>query len=175
MGTLPALRPRKDSSPAKLLNELRDLIQSTRSWVAQAVNTALVLLYWQVGNRIRTERLKSERATYGAQIVVTLSRQLAAELGNGYSRPNLFRMIRFAEVISEREIVSTLSTQLSWSHFVEVLQRKTSLQRNYDDLKQTPGSHADRSWRRSSVETRAMAVLVHEDVESLGPYARGIA
>ena len=122
---------RSETAPAKLLNELRDLIQSTRSGVAQAVNSALVLLYWQVGNRIRTETLKSERAAYGEQIVVTLSRQLAAEFGNGYSRPNLFRMIRFAELFADREIVSTLSRQLSWSHFVEILQLKDPLQRDF--------------------------------------------
>ena len=121
----------KRAVPAKLLNELRDLIRSTRSGVAQAVNSALVLLYWQVGNHIRTETLKSERAAYGEQIVVTLSRQLAAEFGNGYSRPNLFRMIRFAELFADREIVSTLSRQLSWSHFVEILQLKDPLQRDF--------------------------------------------
>jgi hypothetical protein len=91
--TLPAIRPRSTTAAAKLLNGLRDLIESTRFGVAQAVNSALVLLYWQVGARIRTETLKFERATHGEQIVVTLSRKLAAEFGNGYSRPNLFRMI----------------------------------------------------------------------------------
>ena len=53
-------------------------------WGRPGRDSALVLLYWQVGNRIRTETLKSERAAYGEQIVVTLSRQLAAEFGNGY-------------------------------------------------------------------------------------------
>jgi hypothetical protein len=43
------------------------------------------------------------------------------ELGNGFSRPNLFRMVRFAEVFPEQQIVSTLSRQLGWSHFVEVI------------------------------------------------------
>jgi len=95
---LPAPRSRRESVPTKLLAELRDLIESTRAGVAQAVNSALVLLYWQVGHRIRTEILKSRRAAYGEQIISTLSRQLAAEFGNGYSRPNLFRMRRFAEL-----------------------------------------------------------------------------
>ncbi len=31
-------------------------------------------------------------------------------------------MIRFAEVFSDEQIVSTLSAQLSWSHFIELLQ-----------------------------------------------------
>jgi hypothetical protein len=37
-----------------------------------------------------------------------------------------------------------------------------------DDLMESVGPHADSSWRRSSVETRAMAVLPHEDIESRG-------
>ena len=84
--TLPAIRPRSEPAPANLLNELRGLIQSTRSGVAQAVNSALVLLYWQVGNRIRTETLKSERAAYGEQIVVTLSNKWLRNLVTGSRR-----------------------------------------------------------------------------------------
>ena len=62
---------------------------------------------------------------------MTLSRQLVKEFGNGFSRTNLFRMVRFAEVFPERKIVSTLSIQLSWSHFVEITHLKDELQRNF--------------------------------------------
>ncbi len=129
--TLPAPRARSGPAPTKLFKELRDLIQTTRAGVAQAVNSALVLLYWQVGKRIRTEILESRRAAYGEEIVSTLSRQLSEEFGNGYSRPNLFRMVRFAEFFPDGEIVSTLSRQLGWSHFVEILQLKDPLQRDF--------------------------------------------
>ena len=82
--TLPALRPRSETAPAKLLNELRDLIQSTRSGVAQAVNSALVLLYWGAsGTASARDILKEKRASYGKQIVEALSRRLAAEYGKG--------------------------------------------------------------------------------------------
>jgi len=40
-------------------------------------------------------------------------------------------MIRFAEVFPEDQIVSTLSTQLSWSHFVEIIPLKDELQRDF--------------------------------------------
>jgi predicted nuclease of restriction endonuclease-like (RecB) superfamily len=127
----PTPRMRDGSSPAKLLEDLRGLIRSARSGVAQAVNSAMALHYWQVGRRIRTDILKSRRAAYGAEIVSTLSRQLTAEFGSGYSRPNLFRMIKFAEFFADGEIVSTLSRQLSWSHFIEILQLKDALQRDF--------------------------------------------
>jgi predicted nuclease of restriction endonuclease-like (RecB) superfamily len=56
---------------------------------------------------------------------------LSAEFGSGYSRPNLFRMIRFAEVFPDREIVSTLSRQLSWSHFVEIVALRDGVHREF--------------------------------------------
>lgn len=39
-----------------LLTDVRELILTTRQTVAQGVNSALVLLYWQIGQRIRTTR-----------------------------------------------------------------------------------------------------------------------
>ncbi|MFO0824913.1 MAG: YhcG family protein [Gemmataceae bacterium] len=56
---------------------------------------------------------------------------MAEDYGNGYSRPNLFRMVRFAEVFPDREIVSTLSAKLGWSHFVEIIPLKKELQREF--------------------------------------------
>lgn len=119
------------AAPAGLLDDLRALIRQTREGVAQAVNSALVLLYWQVGHRIRTETLREKRAAYGEEIVSTLSGELTAEFGDGFSRPNLFRMVRFAEVFPDPEIVSTLSRQLGWSHFVEVVPLDDPLKREF--------------------------------------------
>lgn len=129
--SLPArIRPGAPA-PGKLLVEIRRLIEQTRGAVASAVNAALVVLYWQVGERIRTGLLESKRAAYGEEIVSTLSRQLSAEYGSGYSRANLFRMIRFAEVFPDRAIVSTLSRQLSWSHFLEIIALRGDLERDF--------------------------------------------
>ncbi|MBX3398988.1 MAG: hypothetical protein KF873_09620 [Gemmataceae bacterium] len=119
-------RPRKSRTPParkrepagltpaapELLIDLQRLIRSTRGQVAQAVNSALVLLYWQVGQRIRTDVLGNKRAEYGEEIVPTLSANLVAEFGPGYSVPNLSRMMRFAEVFPDRQILSTLSIEL---------------------------------------------------------------
>ena len=104
--------------PAGLLDDIRGLINQARDATARAVNSALVLLYWSVGDRIRRDVLKEKRADYGKQIVGALSRQLAAEYGKGFSDDNLFRMVQLAEVFPDREIVGTLSRQLGWSHFV---------------------------------------------------------
>ena len=84
-----------------------------------------------MGQRIHTEVLGNERAAYGEQIVATLSRQLVAEYGRGYTEKNLHRMIQFAEAFPDEQIVASLWRQLSWSHFRELLPLKKSFQRDF--------------------------------------------
>jgi predicted nuclease of restriction endonuclease-like (RecB) superfamily len=119
------------ASPDTLLQDLRRLIADTRRAVAQTVNSALVVLYWKVGDRIRRDILKEKRADYGKEILPTLSAKLVPDYGEGFSQRNLARMIRFAQVFPKEEIIHALSTQLGWSHFVEIIPLKDELQRNF--------------------------------------------
>ena len=109
------------SGAQNLLSELRGLIDQARRHVAQTANAAQTLLYWHMGLRIGKEVLKGQRADYGEQIVATLSTQLVQEYGRGFNRSALARMIRFSEAFPDEGIVATLSQQLSWSHFVEII------------------------------------------------------
>ena len=79
----------------------------------------------------KNDILKEKRAEYGKEIVVTVSRQLVSEFGEGFTDKNLRRMIQFAEAFPDMEIVVTLSRQLSWSHFVGILPIKDDLQRDF--------------------------------------------
>ena len=129
---VPAAKGRGSPAPPdQLLDDVRDLIRQARAATAQAVNSALVLLYWQIGQRIRTEVLGSRRANYGEEICSTLSNQLAGEFGSGFSRPNLTRMIRLAEVFPDQRVVAALSRHLGWSHFVEIIYLPLDLQRDF--------------------------------------------
>ncbi|NLF73739.1 MAG: DUF1016 domain-containing protein [Candidatus Anammoximicrobium sp.] len=129
-----AARP-SAASPAvldhDLLGDIRALIESARQQTARAVNSTMVTLYWHVGKRIREEILHEQRAEYGEQIVATLSQQLAAEYGRGYSRSNLFYMVQFAETFPDLEIVQSLSGQLSWTHFLQLLPMGDRLKRDF--------------------------------------------
>jgi DUF1016 N-terminal domain len=98
-----------------LLNDLRTLIEGSRRRAAVAANSELVQLYWKVGQRIRTDLLREERAEYGAQIVPTAAAALTTEYGRSFSRRNIYHMVRFAEVFPEEEIVHALRTQLTWT------------------------------------------------------------
>lgn len=118
-------------SADKLLHDLRTLITEARRDVARSVNSALVMLYWKVGQRIRKDILQEKRAEYGERILPTLSAKLEVEFGPGFNEKSLRRMVQFGEVFPEEEIVATLSRQLGWSHFVEIIPLKDELQREF--------------------------------------------
>lgn len=122
--TRPAVQP-------TLLTDLREVIEAARQQTARAVNSALVTMYWQIGQRIRQDVLGNERAEYGKEILSTLSQQLTEEYGKGFDRRNLHYMVRFAELFPSEEIVNALRSQLSWTHFRELLSIDDRLKREF--------------------------------------------
>ena len=76
--------------------------------------------------------LGNERAEYGKQIVAAVSRQLQEEFGaKGFEERNIRRMMAFANLFPNFQIVSALPTQLSWSHIIEILPLKDDIQREF--------------------------------------------
>ncbi|MGH9854874.1 MAG: PDDEXK nuclease domain-containing protein [Blastocatellia bacterium] len=132
-----AIKPKKklqasEKAVAKrLLDDIRAMIEQSRSVVARTVNSTLVMLNWHIGQRIRIDILGEERAEYGERIVESAARQLTAEYGRGYTRQNLFHMIRFVEAFPDKQIVYTLCRQLSWSHFRHLIYLRDELKRDY--------------------------------------------
>lgn len=114
-----------------LWTEIRTLIICSRQNVAIAVNSEITLLYWQIGEKLRREVLKNERAAYGKSVVKNLAKQLTQEFGEGFSEKVLRHCLRFTEVLPDFQIVSTLSRQLSWSHFLEIMYLPDDLQRQF--------------------------------------------
>lgn len=121
----------KQTMPTTLLSDVRTLIEQARGQVAQAIDSGMVTLYWRIGDRVQREILGQRRAAYGAQIVASLSRQLEQEYGRGFAEKNLRRMLQFAELFPDGHLVATLSRQLSWSHFVELLPIKDEIRRQF--------------------------------------------
>lgn len=104
-----------------LLQDLRSLIDSSRKKIAHAINQEITLLYWNIGKTIQTEILKYEKPEYGEQVIEKLGIALQHDYGKGFSSRILRRTLNFFNLFPDFEIVSTLSTQLTWSHFVELL------------------------------------------------------
>lgn len=121
----------EDITVSDFYQDIRSLIEEARRTVALTVNAAMTMLYWQIGKRINDEILKGKRAEYGKQILATLSQELIKEYGQGFNYSALTRIARFSETFSDSQIVATLSQQLSWSHFKELLPLEKPLQREF--------------------------------------------
>ena len=109
-----ALNPQDD------FNEVTQLIQAAKQRAIQAVNVALIELYWQIGQFISR---KIEQADWGDGVVAQLAEHLARTLPGqrGFTRSNLFRMRQFYEAYRDDAIVSPLVRQLPWTQNMIIL------------------------------------------------------
>lgn len=123
-----ALMSRKAStlSEAALFKHVSSIIEKRRYSAGAYANREITLMYWEIGGYISSVLLDGDRGEYGKRIVSALSTQLEARYGKSFELRNLRRMMQFAVKFSDFKIVSTLSTQLSWSHIVELLPLKTT-------------------------------------------------
>jgi predicted nuclease of restriction endonuclease-like (RecB) superfamily len=108
-----------------LFERIAAIIENRKSCAGTYANREVTLMYWEVGQYIRSVLLDGERAEYGKRIVTELASQLTKKYGKTFDVHNLRRMIRFAEKFPNFEIVTELALQLSWSHFIELLPLKS--------------------------------------------------
>ena len=99
--------------------------------MAAGIHGEMVQLYWKIGRRVHQDILHEKRAEYSQKIIENLAKQLTTNYGRGYSRPNLFRMIRFAEVYPAWEIVQNICVNLSWSHLCILIFIEDELKRDF--------------------------------------------
>ena len=97
---------------------IKELVINSRNKVYQTVNTEMLNLYWNIGKAIMEIQQGDKRASYGDAVLEKLSQKLTAEFGKGFSKRNLERMRKFYICFP---IATTVSSQLSWSHYLELI------------------------------------------------------
>lgn len=104
-------------------------MENARKDVAKQVNSILVKTYWEIGRIIiEEEQKRSDRAEYGKQLLIELSKKLSKEYGKGFSRSNLQNMRNFYLLYP---ICQTVSGKLTWSHYCELLSISDNSKRNF--------------------------------------------
>lgn len=98
-----------------LVNEIKEKVRISQLKAMQAVNAELISLYFEIGRLIYTAQ---STYSWGNKTIDTLSKVLRSEFhgSKGFSRRNLYNILRFYNKCLEFEFVQTLSTQISWSH-----------------------------------------------------------
>ena len=109
----------------ELLDNIGKALRSGREYALKAVNSEMVSTYWNIGRHIvEYEQKGHERAEYGTNLIDRLAHDLTATYGKGFSRSNVIYMRKFYLCFPKRE---TLSHQLTWSHYFEILKAEDSL------------------------------------------------
>lgn len=99
-----------------LLQDAQQIIDNSRQQAYRSVNIAILQRNWLLGKRISDEILKGEdRAEYGDQIILHLSKELNGIYGKGFNKNNLYDFVRFYKIFPT---LSGKSELLSWSHYV---------------------------------------------------------
>ena len=78
--------------------------------------------------------MKKSGSEYGKQILVTVSREMAAEYRRGFGCAELARTVQVAQQPPDEAIVVTLSQQLSWPHVHVLLPIKDLLARDLEGV-----------------------------------------
>ena len=116
----------KKENTVKLYNpdfvlEIKQIVAQARQKAYAAINSAMVDAYWQMGKRIvEQEQFGKERADYGAQLLKSLSKELTAEFGKGFSVGSLYYYRQFYLIFPE--IFATPWRILTWSHYKRLMQ-----------------------------------------------------
>lgn len=110
-----------------LLKELKSIVKKGRSNSYKAVDNILVETRWQMGERIVREEIKyKDRADYEKYLIDNLALDL------NIRKRFLYEIIRFYRVYP---IVRSLTAQLSWTHYVELIELNDSKERKFYETK----------------------------------------
>jgi len=108
--------------------DIKLILEQARTNTRSAVNAAMVVAYWLIGQRIVAEEQHGkEKAEYGKRLIKNLSTALTSALGKGFSYANLYNCRQFYLKFPDQQILYTLCRELSWSH-LRLIMRLESLQ-----------------------------------------------
>jgi predicted nuclease of restriction endonuclease-like (RecB) superfamily len=131
----------------------------------QAVNATLLEAYWQIGQYIvKFEQNGLERAKYGAKLLNVLSKDLSLLHGKGFSLSNLKLMRQFYVCYP---ISQTLSGQLGWSHYVELLKLENELERSFYEMQSINEKWSVRELKRHIGASLFLRLAVSKDKDQI--------
>lgn len=119
----------KDCSYQLLLEKIGSTLQQGRENAILSINRTIVITNWNIGKYIvEYEQQGNEKAIYGSETLKKLSIDLTQTYGKGFSRSNINRM---RSLYISYPNCATLSHNLSWSHYVELLKIDDPQERSF--------------------------------------------
>lgn len=148
------------------VGDIREIIRTARRSVVRHVNTTMTLAYWLIGRRIVVEEQNGRsRAAYGERLLERISRELAAEFGNGFGEPQLRNCRLFFKAYpTEEEIRYALRIKLTWTHHRAIMRVSDPKARAYY-LREAEAQDWDTRRLEREIRTFAYERVVANQVE----------
>jgi len=145
-----------------VLNEIKFLLEKAKLQAYKSVDNLRVQTYWQIGERIAREEFRfKERADYGNRLIVKLSNDL------GFEERLLYRMLQFYKTYP---ILSQVATELSWSHYIELLAVESNEERKIYEMLSIKNSFG-RNQLREQIRNNAAKKFKKGEIIKLSPIA----
>ncbi len=129
------------------------------------INTQLLSTYWKVGEHIvEFEQKGKERAEYGSRLLEMLSKDLSILHGKGFSLSNVKRMRQFYK---EYPKSATVSHQLSWSHYVELMKIDNKLERSFYEKQSIIENWSIRDLKRQKKSSLFLRLAVSKNKDEI--------
>ena len=128
-----------------IYQDIRNKIITAREKMFKHIDNTMTEVYWYVGKITYELSENSTKASYGKKIIDVLSSKLTKEFGSGFSSVSIRRMRRFYEMYP---IWSTVSTELSWAHFQELIRIDRKEERDFYELESIKSNWGCRELRR---------------------------
>ena len=109
-------------------SSIREKVVDAQKQVTVAVNSAMVIAYWEIGREIYVACDENERAAYGKQLLQYISEKLTKEFGRGFDVSNLRKMRQFYMCFPKQD---ALRPELSWTHYRSLMKVQDDDARNY--------------------------------------------
>lgn len=128
-----------------IYQDIRNKIIVAREKMFKHIDSTMTEVYWYVGKITYELSENSTKASYGKKIIDALSVKLTNEFGSGFSPVSIRRMRRFYEMYP---IWSTVSTELSWAHFQELIKIDRKEEREFYEVESIKSNWGCRELRR---------------------------
>ena len=153
-----------------LYQDIRQIIETSRSNAVRSVDFCRVQMYWQLGRRIfEEEQQGKERADYGTYLLQNLAKRLEPEFGSGFSYRQLKFCRQFYRTYPNR---NTLRSQLNWSQYRRLIQIDDPNKREYYELESANNAWTARETGRQIDSMLYERLLMSNDKESVLAVAR---
>lgn len=159
-----------DKGIGTFIEEIKQIIDDSRSKALRSVDFCRVQMYWAIGKRIsEKEQQGKERADYGKYIIRNLSKEIEPLYGSGFGVRQLERSRQFYRMYP---IASTLRTQLSWSQYKLLITIPDPEKREYYELEAVNEGWTGRQLERQINSMLYERLLLSNDKEAVLAVAR---